>query len=81
MSYVIKIMELVDYINQKTKPEDISARFLMTRHEIKVQVFDNGFSKVVAPINEKVRYFNTEKAEPKLKALHLKLHAYIDEYL
>lgn len=81
MSYIHKIIDLVDEINRKTKKDEISARFHMTRHEIKVQVFDNGFDKIVAPINVRVRYFNSEKAELKLRDLHLKLHAYMDEYL
>lgn len=79
MTYVHKILDLVDLINQRFSKDEINARFHMTRHEIKVQVFDNGFIGAKAHINERVRYFNTDKAEPKLRELHLKLHAFLDD--
>lgn len=76
-----KILDLVDLVNKKFSKDEIDAKFHMTRHELRVQVFDNGFIGVKAHINERVRYFNTEKAEPKLRDLHLKLHAFLDDML
>lgn len=79
MSYTAKIMELVNDINRKFDEEKVSARFHMTRHDIKVEVFNNkkNFTenKVIV---ERIRYFNDDKSEEKLRQLHLKLHAFLD---
>lgn len=79
MTCVSKIMELVNDINRKFDKEKVSARFHMTRHVLKVEVFDNTKSFTNRNvIVERISYFNDDKSEEKLRKLHLKLHAFLD---
>lgn len=77
MKTLFRIIELVDVINKSFDKDEVNARLHMTRHEIKVEVFDNRFLSPTAPVREKIRYFNTEKGEAKLLEVEKKLIGFL----
>ena len=76
MKLVVEVLKLVEKINKKART-DVNARFHMTRHELKVQVFDNTPFLEYRPIDVKIRYF--QKNESDVNDLIAELKKFIEE--
>ena len=69
MSKLFDIINLVMEINQKLVGSNGGAKLSMTKHEIKVQVYDGYDFTKPAIINQKIRYFQEESSSGKLTVL------------
>ena len=69
MSKLFDIIELVMEINQKLADSNGGAKLSITKHEIKVQVYDGYDFTKPAIINKKIRYFQEDSNSGKLTAL------------
>ena len=69
MSKLFDIINLVMEINQKLVGSNGGAKLSMTKHEIKVQVYDGYDFTKPAIVNQKIRYFQEESSSGKLTVL------------
>ena len=69
MSKLFDIINLVMEINQKLVDGNGGAKLSITKHEIKVQVYDGYDFTKPAIINKKIRYFREESNSGKLTML------------
>lgn len=69
MSKLLDIIDLVMEINQKLVDSNGGAKLSITKHEIKVQVYDGDDFTKPAIINKKIRYFQEESNSGKLTIL------------
>lgn len=69
MSKLFDIIDLVMEINQKLVGSNGGAKLSITKHEIKVQVYDGYDFTKPAIINQKIRYFQEDSSSGKLTVL------------